>query len=64
VEWLEKAKQAPRYEPRHYPYLNLARLYTAQGRFEEARRELSQAEFLHGEISGSSPDRSLDETVN
>ncbi len=64
VEWLEKAKKASRYEPRHYPYLNLARLYAAQGRFEEARRELSQAEFLHGEMAGSSPDRSIEETVN
>src|SRR5678816_2712506 len=24
IVWLEKAKSAPRYEPRHYPYLNLA----------------------------------------
>jgi len=52
VVWLEKAKQASRYEPRHYPYLNLARLYAAQGRFEEAQRELSQARFLHDELFG------------
>lgn len=50
IVWLEKAKQAPRYEPRHYPYLNLARLYASQGRFEEARREFSQAQFLHQEL--------------
>lgn len=50
IVWLEKAKQAPRYEPRHYPYLNLARLYASQGRFEEARREFSQAQFLHHEL--------------
>ena len=46
IPWLERAKAAPRYEPRHYPYLNLARLYLAQGRFEDARREFSQAQFL------------------
>jgi Tfp pilus assembly protein PilF len=27
IGWLERAKQAPRYEPRHFPYMNLARLY-------------------------------------
>jgi len=56
IEWLEKAKAAPRYEPRHYPYLNLARLYLALGRFEEAHREFSQAHFLHHELfSPSAP---------
>src|SRR5262245_66073771 len=25
VEWLERAKLAPRYEPRHFPFFNLAR---------------------------------------
>lgn len=50
IVWLEKAKQAPRYEPRHYPYLNLARLYATLGRFEDARREFSQARFLHEEL--------------
>jgi tetratricopeptide (TPR) repeat protein len=50
IEWLEKAKIAPRYEPRHFPYLNLARLYLAMGRFEDASREYSQAEFLHGAL--------------
>lgn len=50
IDWLEKAKIAPRYEPRHYPYLNLARLYLALGRFEDASREYSQAQFLHGAL--------------
>ena len=27
IEWLEKAKTAPRYEPRHFPYMNLGRIY-------------------------------------
>jgi Tfp pilus assembly protein PilF len=31
VEWFEKAKVATRYEPRHYPFMNLGRLYAAKG---------------------------------
>jgi Tfp pilus assembly protein PilF len=31
VEWFAKAKAAPRYEPRHYPFMNLGRLYAAKG---------------------------------
>jgi tetratricopeptide (TPR) repeat protein len=43
VPWLERAKRAPRYEPRHYPYFNLARIYAAQHKVREAVRELEQA---------------------
>lgn len=50
IGWLERAKAAPRYEPRHYPYLNLARIYLAVGKFEMASREFAQAQFLHQEI--------------
>jgi len=52
IVWLQRAKDAPRYEPRHYPYMNLARLYLALGRFEDATREFSQAQFLHRELFG------------
>lgn len=31
VEWLEKAIEAPDYEPRHYPYYNLGRIYEKKG---------------------------------
>ncbi|MBM4261485.1 MAG: tetratricopeptide repeat protein [Deltaproteobacteria bacterium] len=27
IPWLEKAKLAKRYEPRHFPYMNLGRVY-------------------------------------
>ena len=27
IPWLEKAKLAKRYEPRHFPYMNLGRIY-------------------------------------
>jgi Tfp pilus assembly protein PilF len=43
IPWLERAKAAPRYEPRHYPYFNLARVYAKQGRVQEAIRELRGA---------------------
>jgi tetratricopeptide (TPR) repeat protein len=43
VEWLEKAKRAPRYEPRHFPYMNLGRLYEAKEMYLEAIREYSAA---------------------
>jgi len=43
VEWLERAKIAPRYEPRHYPFLNLARVYVRQHKVREAIRELEGA---------------------
>ncbi|HLH77949.1 MAG TPA: tetratricopeptide repeat protein [Candidatus Binataceae bacterium] len=43
IPWLEQAKHAPRYEPRHYPYINLARIYAASGQLVRAVRELEGA---------------------
>lgn len=43
VEWLE-AKRAPRYEPRHYPYVNLARLYRLKGMMLKAIAELEEGQ--------------------
>ncbi|HJW15266.1 MAG TPA: tetratricopeptide repeat protein [Thermoanaerobaculia bacterium] len=43
ISWLERAKGAPRYEPRHFPYLNLGRLRVAQGEFAEAILEFQGA---------------------
>ncbi|MGH8013229.1 MAG: tetratricopeptide repeat protein [Candidatus Binataceae bacterium] len=43
VEWLERAKRAPRYEPRHFPYMNLGRLYAAQGMVLRSIEEFEQA---------------------
>lgn len=31
VYWLEKATEAPDYEPRHFPYYNLGRIYEKRG---------------------------------
>jgi tetratricopeptide (TPR) repeat protein len=43
IEWLERAKRAPRYEPRHFPYFNLARVYIGQNRLLDAMAELRAA---------------------
>jgi Tfp pilus assembly protein PilF len=43
LSWLEKAKQAPRYEPRHFPYLNSGRIYMARGEWFKALKEFEQA---------------------
>jgi Tfp pilus assembly protein PilF len=41
--WFEQAKRAPRYEPRHFPYLNLGRLHASRGDFAEALVEFEGA---------------------
>jgi Tfp pilus assembly protein PilF len=43
IPWLEKAKRAPRYEPRHFPCLNLGRVYLRQGKAWAALREFEAA---------------------
>ena len=43
IPWFEKAKEAPRYEPRHFPYLNLGRLRAARGETAEALAEFEGA---------------------
>ena len=43
VPWLEKAKQAKRYEPRHFPHLNLGRIYVAKGMIQKALEEFRGA---------------------
>ncbi len=54
VPWLERAKSAPRYEPRHFPYLNLARVYEEQGQIVGALRELVAAQKLQPADAGIS----------
>jgi Tfp pilus assembly protein PilF len=43
IEWLEKAKLAPRYQPRHFPFINLGRVYEAKGMVLKAIDELEGA---------------------
>ncbi|HEY4580321.1 MAG TPA: tetratricopeptide repeat protein [Candidatus Acidoferrales bacterium] len=37
IPWLEQAMTAKRYEPRHFPYFNLGRVYMAKGHINRAR---------------------------
>ena len=46
IPWLEKAKRARRYEPRHFPFMNLGRIYLRRGQWQEALRELEAAARL------------------
>jgi Tfp pilus assembly protein PilF len=49
VPWFERAKRATRYEPRHFPYLNLGKLHAARGDFAEAVAEFEGALREHPE---------------
>jgi tetratricopeptide (TPR) repeat protein len=49
IKWLEKAKAARRYEPRHFPYMNLGRIYAAKGMVLQAIREFEGALALQPE---------------
>ena len=43
IPWLEKAKAAKRYEPRHFPHLNLGRIYAGKGMINKALEEFRAA---------------------
>jgi Tfp pilus assembly protein PilF len=43
IAWFEKAKQAPRYEPRHFPFMNLGRVYAAKRLLRKAIEEFEEA---------------------
>jgi Tfp pilus assembly protein PilF len=43
IPWLNKAKTAKRYEPRHFPYLNLGHIYAAKGMINQALEEFRGA---------------------
>src|ERR671919_261336 len=43
IPWLERAKQAKRSEPRHFPYLNLGRVYVTKGMLQKALEEFRGA---------------------
>jgi len=51
IPWLEQAITAKRYEPRHFPYFNLGRVYLAKGMINRAR-ELFQK---HRRVDGAAP---------
>ena len=43
IPWLERAKSAKRYEPRHFPYINLGRIYLTKGMIQKALEEFRAA---------------------
>lgn len=43
IVWLEKAKKAKRYDPRHFPFLNLGHIYLTKGNQMKALDEFMQA---------------------
>ena len=43
IPWLERAKSAKRYEPRHFPYINLGRIYLSKGMIQKALEEFGGA---------------------
>lgn len=47
IPWLERAKTAGRYEPRHFPFLNLGRIYLSMGQLARAIAEFEGALALN-----------------
>jgi Tfp pilus assembly protein PilF len=43
IPWLEQAKLAPRYEPKHFPHSNLGTIYERKGRLRQALTEYKAA---------------------
>ena len=43
IPWLERAKSAKRYEPRHFPRINLGRIYLTKGMLQKALEEFNDA---------------------
>ena len=43
IPWLEQAIKAKRYEPRHFPYYNLGRVYLHKGLINRARELFQQS---------------------
>src|SRR5271163_1587299 len=43
IAWLELAITAKRYDPRHFPYFNLGRVYLAKGLINRAREQFQKA---------------------
>lgn len=51
IPWLEKAKLAKRYEPRHFPYMNLGRVYLTKEMIYKALEEFRGALRLNPDDS-------------
>ena len=53
IPWLTKAMEAKRYEPRHYPHINLGRVYAKMGKVQEAIAEIRNALKLEPNHQGA-----------
>jgi len=51
IPWLEKAKLARRYEPRHFPFINLGRVYLTKGMVNRALQEFRGALERNPEVT-------------
>ena len=47
IPWLERATEAQRYEPRHFPYMNLGRIYAQKWMVRRAIQEFEAALKIH-----------------
>ena len=65
IPWFETAKQAKRYEPRHFPYLNMGRVYVAKGEGLRALDEFVKALDLNpNDAATLDAIKKIDYTVN
>lgn len=65
IEWFEKAIAAPKYEARHYPHLNLGRLFMKRRLPIRALQEFQKADTLSPGDSGvEAAIKSLIESLN
>ncbi len=53
IPWFEKAIEAPRYDPRHFPHFNLARVYIQRYDYEPAIDHLRKALDLEPRYSSA-----------
>ncbi|HZH84425.1 MAG TPA: tetratricopeptide repeat protein, partial [Phototrophicaceae bacterium] len=57
IPWLERAKSAKRYDPRHFPHINLGRIYLTKGMLQKALEE------FHGALKINPDDQELSQLV-
>lgn len=43
IPWLKRAKEAPRYDTPHFPFINMGRIFSNQGKIDEAIEEFKEA---------------------
>ncbi|MBK9295196.1 MAG: tetratricopeptide repeat protein [Oligoflexia bacterium] len=43
IPWLQKAKESLNYETKHFPYINMGRIYTTLGQYDDAIEQFKGA---------------------